>query len=61
MIFYFSTFIFCLEPTVREQLNENDLRHYYGIFFESTIPKLFNHSYVQSSFFTITRHFDNGI
>ena len=26
-------FIFSLEPTVREQLDENDFRHYYGIFF----------------------------
>ena len=26
-------FIFCLEPTVREQLDENDFRPYYGIFF----------------------------
>ena len=51
--------IFCLEPTVTEQLDENDFRHYYGIFFESTIPKLLDHSYVQGSF--ATRHFDNGI
>ena len=32
--------IFCLEPTVREQLDENDFRRCYGIFFESTILKL---------------------
>ena len=32
--------IFCLEPTVREQLDENDFRHCYGIFSESTILKL---------------------
>ena len=32
--------IFCLEPTVREQLDENDFRHCYGIFFESMILKL---------------------
>ena len=60
MIFFVSIFIFCLEPTVREQLDENDFCHYYN-FFESTIPKLLGHSYVQSSFATITRHFDNGI
>ena len=40
MIFRVSVFIFCLEPTVREQLDENDFRHCYGIFFESTILKL---------------------
>ena len=54
-------FSFCLEPTVTEQLDENDFRHYYGIFFESTILKLLDHSYVQSFFATITKHFDNGI
>ena len=56
-----SIFIFCLEPTIREQLDENNFTQYYGIFFESTIPKVLDHSYVQSSFATITRHFDNGI
>ena len=40
MIFRVSIFIFCLEPTVREQLDENDFRHCYGIFFESTILNL---------------------
>ena len=54
-------FIFCLEPTVREQLDENDFRHYYGIFFESTILKLLDHSYVQSCFATIRRHFGTRI
>ena len=61
MIFCVLIFIFSLEPTVREQLDENDFRHYYGNFFESTILKLPDHNYVQSSFATITRHFDNGI
>ena len=61
MIFCVFIFIFCLEPTVREQLDENDFRHYYGIFFESTILELLDHSYSQSSFATITRHFCNGI
>ena len=60
MIFRASIFIFCLEPTVREQLDESDFCHFYGIFFESTIPKLFDHSYVQSSFAAIARYFDNG-
>ena len=54
-------FISCLEPTVSEQLDENDFRLYYDNFFESTILKLFEHSYVPSSFTTIKRHFDNGI
>ena len=40
MIFCVSILIFCLEPTVKEQLNENGFRHCYGIFSESTIPKL---------------------
>ena len=61
MIFCIFIFILCLEPTVTEQLNENDFRHYNGIFFESTILKLLDHSYFQSSFATITRHFDKGI
>ena len=61
MKFCVSIFIFCLEPTVGKQLDENDFRQYYGIFFESTILKLLDHSYDQSSFATIIRHFDNGI
>ena len=40
MIFCISIFIFCLEPTVRQELDENDIYHCYGIFFESTILKL---------------------
>ena len=40
MVFCVSIFIFRLEQTVREQLDENDFRHCYGIFFESTILKL---------------------
>ena len=40
MVFCVSIFIFRLEQTVREQLGENDFRHCYGIFFESTILKL---------------------
>ena len=61
MIFCVFIFIFCLEPTVREQPDENDSRSYYGVYFESTILKLIDHSYVQSSLARITRHFDNGI
>ena len=52
MIFSVFIFIFCLEPTLREQLDENDFRHYY--FFESTILKLLDGRYVQNSFATIT-------
>ena len=40
MIFCVSIFIFCLEPTVREQLDENDLLPRYGIFSKSIILKL---------------------
>ena len=61
MIFCISIFIFCLEPTVSEQLDENDFHHYYGIFFESTILKVLDHNYVHSPFATITKYFDNGI
>ena len=61
IIFCVSILIFWLEPTLTEQVNENDFPHYYGIFFESSILKLLDHSYIQSSFATITKHFDNGI
>ena len=61
MIFCVFIFIFCLELAVREQLNGNDFRHYYYVFFESTFLKLLDHSYVQNSFATIKRHFDKGI
>ena len=63
MIFCVSIFIFCLELTVREQLDEDDFRRYDRFFFYSTIPKLLDqlHNYAQSSFTTITRHFDSGI
>ena len=61
MIFCVLICILSLEPTLREQLDENDFRHYYGIFFRSTLLKLPDHSYAQSSFAAITRHFDNGI
>ena len=40
MIFCVFIFIFCLEQTVREELDENDFRHCYRVFFESTILKL---------------------
>ena len=40
MIFCVSIFIFCSEPTVKEQLDENNFRHGYVIFPESTILKL---------------------
>ena len=58
MIFYVSIFIFCLEPTVRERLDENSFHHCYGIFFlkvscrnylikllETTCSKLFYSNY----------------
>ena len=40
MIFCVSIFTFCSKPTLREQLDKNDFRHCYGIFFENTILKL---------------------
>ena len=46
---------------VRKQLDDNDLCHYYGNFFESTILKLPDHSHIQNSFAPIMRHFENGI
>ena len=61
MILRILILFFCLEPTVREQLDENDFRHDYCIFFESTILKILDHIYVQSSFATITGHFDKAI
>ena len=61
MIFCVSFFIFCLEPTVREQLDEDDFRHCYGIFFRKYRSETTWSSHVQSSFATITRHFDNDI
>ena len=61
MIFCVVIFIFCLEPTVRQQLDEKDIRYHYGIYFESTILKLLDHNYVQSSFAKSWRHFGNGI
>ena len=54
MIFRVFILIFCLEPTVREQLDQNDFRHYYGNFLESTILKLPDYIYVENSFATIT-------
>ena len=58
MIFCVSIFIFCSEPTVKEQLDENNFRHGYVIFPESTILKLLDQ---QSSFATITRLFHDCI
>ena len=61
MIFCVFIFIFRLEPAVREQLDENDFRRCYGIFFESTILKLLDQAMFKVFFERITRHFDNGI
>ena len=61
MIFCVFIFIFCLEPTVTEQFDENDFRHNYRNFFENAILKLLDHSYIESTLATITKHFDNGI
>ena len=40
MAFHIFTFIFCLEPTVREQLHESELLHCYGNSFENAILKV---------------------
>ena len=61
MIFGLSIFLISLETTLKEKLDENHFRHYYGNFFESTILRVLDHSYVQSSYVTFTRHFDKGI
>ena len=46
----------------REKVDENEIRYCYGkSFFESVIPKIIDHNYVQSSFSTIAMHLDNGI
>ena len=42
-IFRVFIFIFRLEPAVREQLDESNFHHYYGIFSESTILNLLDH------------------
>ena len=60
MIFCVSIFIFCLESTVTEQPDGNDFRHYYDFFFRNYHSET-TCCYVQSSFATITKHFDNGI
>ena len=59
MIVCVSIFIFLFRTNGKRTIDESDLRHYYGHFFESTILKLLDHSYVQSSFATFRRHFDN--
>ena len=44
------------------QLDEKDFHHCYGIFFpERAFWKLLDHSYVRSSFSTITIHIDNSL
>ena len=58
MIFCVFIFIFRLEPTAREQVDENEFRRCYGVFFESTILKLLGQAMFKVQ--TITRHFDNG-
>ena len=60
MIFCVFNFIFRLEPTVREQLDEDNFRHYHGLFFESTILNLLDHI-IFFLFFTITYTSDKNI
>ena len=61
MIFCAFIFIFCLEPTVREQLMRTTSVTIIVFFFESTNLKLLDHSYVQISFAAIRKNFDKGI
>ena len=42
-------------------MDENDFRHYHGIFFEYAILTLPDHSYIRSHFTIIMRYFGNGI
>ena len=62
-LFRVFVFIFLFRNNgIREQLYQNDFRCCYGeFFFESVIPQVLDHSYVQSSFSTITRHLDKVI
>ena len=61
MIFCVLIFIFLFRTNGKRTAAWERLRHYYSIFFESTILKLLDYSYVQISFATIKRHFGNGI
>ena len=60
MTFCVSFFVLCLEPTVREQLDESNFPHCYGIFWKYHSETTWS-SYVLSSSATIARHFENGI
>ena len=57
MIFCAFIFIFCLEPTVKKQPMTTTSVTIMVIFFEKTILELLDHSYVESSFANIRRHF----
>ena len=59
ILFSFLFFLFRYN-VIREQLDENDFRRYV-LFPESIIPKVLDHSYVQSSLSTITSQLDNSI
>ena len=57
MAFRVFIFIFCLETTVRENNWMGTTSATVTVFFfEGVIPKVLDHSYVQSSFSIITRH-----
>ena len=57
------SFLFFLfrNNVIRKQLDENDFRRCYVYFPESIIPKVLDHSYVQSSLSTITSQLDSSI
>ena len=52
-----SIFIFCLEPTVREKLDENDFRHCYGIF--SKVP--FRNHLITAMFKVLTQQLQSTL
>ena len=64
MLWYpaFSFLFFCLEPMIKKgHLDENVFRHCYGNFFKVPCWKLVDHSYVWSSFTTISDHIGSSI
>ena len=58
---YSFSFLLFRNNVIREQLDENDFRRCYIFFSEIIIPKVLDHSNVQSSLSKITRQLDNSI
>ena len=57
----FHFYFFCLETTLWESTWMKATSATVIVFFESVIPKVLDHSYIQSSLLTITRKLDNSI